>query len=267
MSITRQKLITQIKKKHSFLCVGLDTDISKIPERFYKDKFPQFAFNRFIVNETAPYAVAYKPNLAFYESQGAKGIEELKMTIDHIRYHYPDIFLIADAKRGDIGNTSKHYAKTFFEYFDFDAVTLSPYMGKDVITPFLTYKNKWVILLGLTSNSSADKVQLFENTDGTKLFEHIFKLGLQWGTPENTMFVVGATKPEYLKALRTLAPDSFFLVPGIGAQGGNLNNVIVYGQNNDGGLLINSSRGIIFSDSPGKEASYLQKQIASTVKW
>jgi len=192
-----------------------------------------------------------------------KGFEELKMTVDYIREHYPEIFLIADAKRGDIGNTSKHYAKTFFEYFDFDAVTLSPYMGKDVVKPFLEYAEKWVILLGLTSNASAGDVQFFEDNHGKKFFEHILSLGQKWGTPENTMFVVGATKAEYFKKIRTLAPDNFFLVPGIGAQGGDLEAVIHNGKNNDGGLLINSSRGIIFAENPKQAAKNLQEQMVA----
>ncbi|MCD6366837.1 MAG: orotidine-5'-phosphate decarboxylase [Bacteroidales bacterium] len=261
--MSRQKLINQIRTKKSMLCVGLDSDISKIPERFLKEQHPQFAFNRYIVEETAEFAVAFKPNLAFYESQGAKGFEELKMTVDFIRKNYPDIFLIADAKRGDIGNTSKHYAKTFFEYFDFDAVTLSPYMGEDVVKPFLEYENKWVILLGLTSNTSAGEVQFFENRENKKFFEHIITLGQKWGTPENTMFVVGATKAEYLNEIRTLTPDNFFLVPGIGAQGGDLEMVIRNGKNADGGLLINSSRGIIFAENPKQAAKNLQEQMVT----
>ena len=261
MKATYQNLVSQIRTKKSMLCVGLDSDISKIPERFLKEQYPQFAFNRFIVDETAEFTVAYKPNLAFYESQGAKGFEELKMTVDFIRKNYPEIFLIADAKRGDIGNTSKHYAKTFFEYFDFDAVTLSPYMGEDVIKPFLEYENKWVILLGLTSNASAGAVQFFENNHGKKFFEHILSLGQEWGTPENTMFVVGATKAEYLKDIRKAAPGNFFLVPGIGAQGGDLEAVISNGKNKDGGLLINSSRGIIFAENPKQEAKKLQNKM------
>lgn len=263
MTNSRQKLINQIITKKSLLCVGLDSDISKIPKQFLNTTHPQFAFNQFIITETAPYTVAYKPNLAFYESQGAKGFEELKMTLDFIREHYPEIFLIADAKRGDIGNTSEHYAKTFFEYFDFDAVTLSPYMGYDVVAPFLEYKNKWVILLGLTSNTSAGEVQFFENREEKKFFEHIIELGQKWGTPENTMFVVGATKSEYLKDIRTLAPENFFLVPGIGAQGGDLEAVIRNGKNSDGGLLINSSRGIIFSENPKDAAQKLQQKMAT----
>ncbi len=261
MTTPRQKLINQIRTKKSFLCVGLDSDIEKIPQPFLEKINPQFAFNQYIIEQTAPYTIAYKPNLAFYESQGAKGFEELKMTVDFIRENHPDIFLIADAKRGDIGNTSKHYAKTFFEYFDFDAVTLSPYMGYDVVAPFLEYPNKWVILLGLTSNSSAGEVQFFENSKNRKFFEHIIELGQKWGTPENTMFVVGATKAEYLKEIRTLAPDNFFLVPGIGAQGGDLEMVIRNGKNPDGGLLINSSRGIIFSENPETAAKNLQEQM------
>ncbi len=262
MNISRKKIIEQIHEKKSMLCVGLDTDISKIPNRFFNDPHPQFAFNRFIVEETAACTVAFKPNLAFYESQGAKGFEELKMTVEYIRKHYPNIFLIADAKRGDIGNTSNHYAKTFFEYFDFDAVTLSPYMGYDVVAPFLEYPDKWVILLGLTSNLSAKEIQFFENEKGEKFYEYIIRKGLGWGTPENTMFVVGATQSEYLKDIRKIAPRNFFLVPGIGAQGGNLETVIRNGKNADGGLLINSSRGIIFDKNPRTAAKKLQIKMA-----
>jgi len=266
MSINKQKLVNQIKKKQSCLCVGLDSDMSKLPAQFLHDPNPQYAFNRYIVEQTANYTIAYKPNLAFYESRGAKGFEELKMTVDFIRSNYPDIFLIADAKRGDIGNTSKQYAKTFFEYFDFDAVTLSPYMGKDVVKPFLEYTDKWVILLALTSNASAGEVQYFENNQGEKFFQHILNTGQKWGSPDNTMFVVGATKAEYLKTIRQIAPDSFFLVPGIGAQGGDLEAVIKNGQNKDGGLLINSSRGIIFSKNPHRSAKDLQEQMAKLIK-
>ncbi len=266
MNIHKQTLVNQIKIKQSFLCVGLDSDISKLPEQFLHEPNPQYAFNRYIVEQTVNYAIAYKPNLAFYESRGAKGFEELKMTIDFIRSHYPDIFLIADAKRGDIGNTSKHYAKTFFEYFDFDAVTLSPYMGEDVVKPFLEYTDKWVILLALTSNISAGEIQYFENNKGEKIFQHILNLGQKWGTPDNTMFVVGATKAEYLKTIREIAPENFFLVPGIGTQGGDLEAVIKNGQNKDGGLLINSSRGIIFSENPQQSAKTLQEQMARLMK-
>lgn len=241
--------------------MGLDSDVDKIPKRFLKSDLPQFEFNKFIVKQTTDSAVAFKPNLAFYESQGSKGFEDLKLTVSFIRKNFPNIFLIADAKRGDIGNTSCHYAKTFFEYFDFDAVTLSPYMGEDVIRPFLEYQDKWVILLGLTSNASAGEVQFFENQKKEKLYEHIFNLGMKWGTPNNTMFVVGATKTDYIKELRVLAPDSFFLVPGIGAQGGDLETVIKNGQNKDGGLIINASRGIIFSENPAQAANKLQQQM------
>ena len=246
--MTRQQLIAQIEKKQSLLCVGLDTDVNRIPPHLLTADLPQFEFNKAIVDATAQYAIAYKPNLAFYESQGITGWQSLIQTVKYIRTHYPDVFVIADAKRGDIGNTSTQYAKTFFETIEFDAVTLSPYMGQDVVNPFLTYREKWIILLALTSNASADAIQQFTDTEGTPLYEHVLEVSKHWGSEDNTMYVVGATKAEWLEHIRKIVPQHFLLVPGIGAQGGRLEDVIRYGKNSDYGLIINSSRGIIFSN-------------------
>jgi len=246
--MTRQALIKQIETKKSVLCVGLDSDINRLPHDISKKEFPQFEFNKAIIDATAPYAIAYKPNLAFYESQGVNGWQSFEKTIDYIRENYPDIFIIADAKRGDIGNTSAQYAKAFFETMHVDAVTLSPYMGEDVVSPFLKYNEKWAVILGLTSNASANVIQGFSNQDNKTLFEHVLEISKQWGTPDNLMYVVGATKTEHLQTIRNIIPDHFLLVPGIGAQGGNLEAVIRSGKNADYGLIINSSRNIIFSD-------------------
>ena len=241
------KLLKQIKEKKSLLCVGLDTDKAKIPSEFLKMSLPQFEFNKRIIEATQKYAVAFKPNIAFYESAGIEGWMSLEYTQKYLKNKFSDIFTIADAKRGDIGNTSKHYAKAFFGNLDFDAITLVPYMGYDVIAPFLEYENKYVILLALTSNVNANEVQLFENKKNIYLFEHIISKAINWGIADKLMFVIGATKPQYMKRIRELVPNNFLLVPGVGAQGGNLEEIIKYGINDNYGLLINSSRGIIFS--------------------
>jgi len=253
----RSELIDQIKSKESYLCIGLDTDINKIPKHLLELDDPIFEFNKEIIDQTKDLCVSYKLNLAFYESQGIKGWESLQKTVEYI----PDtIFKIADAKRGDIGNTANMYAKAFFEQMNFDAVTLSPYMGKDSITPFLSIEGKWAIILGLTSNAGSEDFQMqkVKNDSGEKyLFESVIERCKSWGSDENTMFVVGATKEEYFKSIRTIVPNHFLLVPGVGAQGGSLKEVSRNGLNKDTGLLINSSRGIIYkSDGPnfGEEA-------------
>ncbi len=248
-------LFNNIKKKKSFLCIGLDSDIEKIPAVLHGEKDPVFRFNKEIIDATNEYAVAYKPNIAFYESRGADGWISLENTVDYIKSQYPDIFLIADAKRGDIGNTSRMYAKTFFERLDFDAITVAPYMGEDSVSPFLEYPDKWVILLALTSNSGANDFQFsVDCKDQTRLFEKVLQISSGWGTENNMMYVVGATKAEMLRDIRKLIPDHFLLVPGIGAQGGSLEDVAECGINNKCGLIVNSSRGIIFADSSDKFA-------------
>jgi orotidine-5'-phosphate decarboxylase len=243
-------LIQQIKAKKSFLCIGLDTDLSKIPAHLLQQEDPIFAFNKAIIDATADLCVAYKPNLAFYESMGAAGWESLRKTMEYIPAH---CFTIADAKRGDIGNTSAMYAKTFFEPaaagFNFDSVTVAPYMGSDSVTPFLAYSNKWVILLALTSNDGAKDFQFDSFENGEKVFERVLLKSSKWGSEENMMYVVGATRGEAFAAIRKLVPDHFLLVPGVGAQGGSLAEVCKYGLNKDGGLLVNSSRAIIYASN------------------
>ena len=241
-------LYENIVKKRSFLCVGLDSEIDKIPAFLLKEKDPIFEFNKRIIDSTHDYAVAYKPNVAFYECYGAKGWISLESTVRYIKENYPGIFVIADAKRGDIGNTSKMYAKAFLENMPFDAITVAPYMGEDSVSPFLSYKGKWVVLLALTSNKGADDFQ-YHNEDGIKLFERVLTVSQKWGTTNNLMYVVGATRAELLKDIRQLVPDHFLLVPGVGAQGGSLEEVAKFGLNSKCGLLVNSSRGIIFADS------------------
>ncbi len=242
------QLIEQIKSKKSFLCVGLDSDISKIPNHLHKFSSPVFEFNKQIIEATAEYTLAYKPNLAFYESRGLEGWKDLKDTINYIKSNYPEIFIIADAKRGDIGNTSALYAKAFFENMNVDALTIAPYMGKDSVSPFLTYSNKWVILLALTSNKGADDFQYFSE-NGTKLFEKVLTQSQEWANKEQMMYVVGATRAEMLSDIRKIIPQHFLLVPGVGAQGGSLKEVTKYGMNDNCGLIVNSSRGIIFANS------------------
>jgi orotidine-5'-phosphate decarboxylase len=243
-----KRLFEHIVKKRSFLCVGLDSEIEKIPSFLLKEKNPIFEFNKRIIDATQEYAVAYKPNVAFYECHGAEGWTTLELTARYIKDNYPDIFVIADAKRGDIGNTSKMYAKAFLENMSFDAITVAPYMGEDSVTPFLSYSDKWVVLLALTSNQGADDFQ-YHNEDGIKLFERVLSVSQKWGTINNLMYVVGATRAEMLKGIRMQVPDHFLLVPGVGAQGGSLAEVAKYGLNSKCGLLVNSSRGIIFADN------------------
>lgn len=246
--MTREQLVSEIKRKKSFLCVGLDTDITKIPKHLLKEEDPIFAFNKQIIDATHDLAVAYKPNTAFYEAHGVKGWISLERTINYINQKYPEIFTIADAKRGDIGNTSKMYAKAFFEDLEFDSVTVAPYMGSDSVKPFLEFKNKWVILLGLTSNQGASDFQFIKDADGKELNQHVMETASGWANEEQLMFVVGATKAEYLSKIREVIPNHFLLVPGVGAQGGSLSDVVKFGKNKDIGLLINSSRGIIYAD-------------------
>lgn len=247
--MTKQELFENIQRKKSFLCVGLDTDVNKIPEHLFDESDdPIFAFNKAIIDATADLCVAYKPNLAFYESLGLEGWEILERTVEYIRTNYPDQFIIADAKRGDIGNTSAMYARTFFGNMEFDSVTVAPYMGEDSVTPFLTYEDKWVTLLALTSNKGAFDFQFMKDAEtGERLFEKVLKTSLNWGTDENMMYVVGATKAEMLTDIRAIIPEHFLLVPGVGAQGGSLAEVAKYGLNSTCGLLVNSSRQIIYA--------------------
>ena len=264
----RKQLIEQIFTKKSFLCVGLDTDLNKIPKFLLNEEDSIFSFNKAIIDATAPYCVAYKPNLAFYECYGLKGMEAFEKTITYLKEKYPNHFIIADAKRGDIGNTSKMYAQTFFKEYNVDALTIAPYMGEDSVKPFLEYEGKWVILLALTSNKGSHDFQLFEDKDGVRLFERVLSKAQEWGTTENLMFVVGATQGNLFADIRKLAPDSFLLVPGVGAQGGSLQEVCKYGMNKDCGLLVNSSRGIIYASSEanfaeiaGEKAKELQQEM------
>jgi orotidine-5'-phosphate decarboxylase len=268
--MTRQELIEQIRRKESFLCVGLDTDLDKIPPHLLEEEDPIFAFNKAIIDATKHLAVAYKPNLAFYECHGAKGWESLQKTLDYIP---SDCFTIADAKRGDIGNTSSYYAQTFFNTLGCDAVTVAPYMGEDSVKPFLAFDGKWVILLALTSNKGALDFQLIQDSSGEELYKHVLKKSCEWGTKENLMFVVGATRAEGIGEVRSLVPDHFFLVPGVGAQGGSLGEVVEFGWNSDCGLLVNSSRGILyasngvdFAEKAGHEAQILQQEMSSLLK-
>ncbi|MBL0309416.1 MAG: orotidine-5'-phosphate decarboxylase [Bacteroidetes bacterium] len=256
--MTRQELYNLILKKESFLCVGLDTDINLIPQHLRSYADPVFEFNKAIIDATHDIAVAYKPNLAFYESMGLKGWESLEKTMEYLSGFKNEVFTIADAKRGDIGNTSKMYAKTFFEWLQFDSVTVAPYMGEDSVTPFLEYKDKWVILLGLTSNKGSRDFQ-FLDTNGAKLYEQVITKAQSWANPEQLMFVVGATHPEELKHIRSLAPQNFFLVPGVGAQGGDLDAICRNGMNPTCGLLINSSRNIIYASRENDFASAARK--------
>jgi orotidine-5'-phosphate decarboxylase len=267
--MTREQLIDIIRKKQSFLCVGLDTDLDKIPSFLLDEEDPIFEFNKAIIEATSDIAVAYKPNLAFYECHGSKGWESLRKTLEIIPDH---CFTIADAKRGDIGNTSTYYAKTFFEDLDFDAVTVAPYMGSDSVKPFLEFEDKWVILLALTSNAGADDFQFISNENG-RLFEQVLRKSSEWGTPDNLMYVCGATRPALLADVRKIVPDHFLLVPGVGAQGGDLKSVAETGMNDDVGLLVNSSRGILYNSSDSefdqsarKEAIRLQSIMRSLIQ-
>ena len=260
--MTKQELFEQIQEKKSFLCVGLDTDVNKIPE-FMFDEYedPIFEFNKAIIDATADLCVAYKPNLAFYESMGLTGWDVLDRTVDYIRTKYPEQFIIADAKRGDIGNTSAMYARTFLGNMNFDAITVAPYMGEDSVTPFLTYEDKWVILLALTSNKGAFDFQFIRDAEtGERLFEKTLKASQQWGNDENMMYVVGATKADMLTDIRQIVPDHFLLVPGVGAQGGSLEEVAKYGMNSTCGLLVNSSRQIIYASSESDYAKAARRE-------
>ncbi len=250
--MTREELVRQIFQKKSFLCVGLDVDLNKVPKHLMDEEDPIFTFNKQIIDATAPYCVAYKPNLAFYEAYGVKGLTAFEKTVKYIQENYPEQFIIADAKRGDIGNTSKMYAKTFFGEYKVDALTVAPYMGEDSVVPFLAYeseKKPWVILLALTSNKGSFDFQQTTDTEGMRLFEKVIVKSQEWGTPENLMYVVGATRGEMFKDIRKVAPTHFLLVPGVGAQGGSLQDVCQFGMTKDCGLLVNSSRGIIFADN------------------
>lgn len=255
--MTHQQLYENILAKRSFLCIGLDPEISKIPEHLKHTEHPIFEFNKAIIDATAAYAVAYKPNSAFYEVFGAQGWNELEMTVSYIRKHYPELFVILDAKRCDIGNTARMYARAFFETLDFDAVTLSPYMGYDSVKPFLEYEGKWAVILAATSNESA---QDFEFGGEEPLYAKVMSKALEWGTVDNTMFVVGATRPEMFKAIREICPDNFFLVPGVGAQGGTVSEVVRYGMNSRCGLLVNSSRCVIYA---GKGEGFAEASAAA----
>lgn len=247
--MTRQELIDHIRTRRTFLCVGLDTDMKKIPPHLLNEEDPMFAFNKAIIDATAPYCVAYKPNIAFYESASLTGWESLRKTVDYLRANYPDHFLIADAKRGDIGNTSKMYASTFFSEMDFDSITVAPYMGSDSIGPFLDYDGKWVILLALTSNPGSADFQFIEDAKGTPLWRRVIETSSTWAGPDKMMYVVGATQGAMFASIREAAPESFLLVPGVGAQGGSLEEVCRYGMTKECGLLVNSSRGIIYASS------------------
>ena len=267
--MTRQQLIEQIFTKKSFLCVGLDTDIKKISNHLLGSEDPIFDFNKAIIDATAEYCVAYKPNLAFYESMGTKGIASFERTVKYLNDNYPNHFIIADAKRGDIGNTSAMYARTFFEEYDLDALTVAPYMGEDSVTPFLGYDGKWVILLALTSNKGSHDFQLTEDKDGERLFEKVIRKSQAWAGDDRMMYVVGATQGKMFKDIRAVAPTHFLLVPGVGAQGGSLQEVCKYGMTKDCGLLVNSSRGIIyasagedFADVAAVKAKELQAEMA-----
>lgn len=247
--MTSQQLFEQIRAKRSFLCVGLDTDIKKIPQHLLGAEDPIFEFNKAIIDATAPYCVSYKPNLAFYEAAGTKGWNALVRTVRYLREQYPEQFIIADAKRGDIGNTSQMYARVFFQEMDFDAVTLSPYMGSDTAEPFYAFDGKWAVLLALTSNPSAQDFETLLLQGGDMLYEQVIRTSMGWGTEDNTMYVVGATRAEQLGSVRAIVPDHFLLVPGVGAQGGSLAEVAKYGMNDRCGLLVNSSRGIIYASN------------------
>lgn len=260
--MTTQQLIEQINLKKSFLCVGLDVDLNKIPQRFLALEDPIFEFNKAIIDATHDLAVAYKPNIAFFEAYGIKGWLSLKKTIDYINENYPEVFTIADAKRGDIGNTSSMYAKAFFEDLNFDSITVAPYMGKDSVEPFLAFEDKHTIMLALTSNEGAFDFQTL-NVNGEELYKRVLETSKSWKNSENLMYVVGATKAEYFTEIRKIVPDSFLLVPGVGAQGGSLSEVCKYGMNANVGLLINSSRGIIYAS---KEDDFAEKARAEALK-
>lgn len=271
--MNKQQLIDNIRAKKSFLCVGLDTDLKKVPQHILQEEDPIFAFNKAIIDSTAPYCVAYKPNLAFYECFGLKGWMAFEKTVKYIKENYPDQFIIADAKRGDIGNTSAMYARSFFEEMDIDSLTVAPYMGEDSVTPFLQYEGKWVILLALTSNKGSHDFQLTEDASGERLFEKVLRTSQNWAGDEQMMYVVGATQGRLFEDIRKIVPNHFLLVPGVGAQGGSLSEVCKYGMTKECGLLVNSSRGIIYADSTerfaevaGEKAHELQQQMAEQMQ-
>jgi len=271
--MNRKQLIEQIFTKQTFLCVGLDTDIKKIPQHLLADDDPIFEFNKAIIDATAPYCVSYKPNLAFYECLGVKGLAAFERTVAYLKENYPHHFIIADAKRGDIGNTSMMYARTFFEEYDVDALTIAPYMGEDSVKPFLEYEGKWSVLLALTSNKGSHDFQLTEDANGERLFEKVLKKSQEWGNSNNMMYVVGATQGSMFSDIRKYAPHHFLLVPGVGAQGGSLQEVCRYGMTAECGLLVNSSRGIIYADTTPQfaevaaaKAKELQLQMAEELQ-
>ena len=275
--MNKQQIIDNIARKGSFLCVGLDTDLKKMPQHIIANSATTaeaiFTFNKAVIDATAPYCVAYKPNLAFYECFGIEGWQAFEQTVQYIKANYPDQFIIADAKRGDIGNTSAMYARTFFEGTQVDALTIAPYMGEDSVTPFLTYPGKWAVLLALTSNKGSHDFQLTADTDGERLFERVLRVSQQWGTDEQMMYVVGATQGKLFEDIRRIAPRHFLLVPGVGAQGGSLEEVCRYGMTPRCELLVNSSRGIIYADSTedfakvaGEKARELQEQMQQLLK-
>lgn len=271
--MTKQELFEQIKRKNSFLCIGLDTDVAKIPAHLVDTEDPVFEFNKRIIDATAHLCVAYKPNLAFYESLGSFGLKSFEKTVYYLQEHYPEQFIIADAKRGDIGNTGDMYARSFFETMNLDAVTISPYMGKDSVMPTLKYPNAWTILLALTSNAGSEDFQMMQSADGEYLFERVLRISKEWGTSEQMMYVVGATKAEMLERIRKIVPDYFLLVPGVGAQGGSLEAVARYGFNEAVGLLVNASRSIIYADSgelfhlkAAEEAEKIRYEMASLLQ-
>lgn len=271
--MTREELVKEIFTKKSFLCVGLDTDLKKVPQHLLDREDPIFDFNKAIIDATAPYCVAYKPNLAFYEAFGVKGIISFERTVKYLNENYPNHFIIADAKRGDIGNTSAMYARTFFEEYNIDSLTVAPYMGEDSVSPFLAYEGKWVILLALTSNKGSHDFQLTADADGERLFEKVLKKSQEWGNDHNMMYVVGATQGKMFEDIRRVASTHFLLVPGVGAQGGSLEEVCKYGMTDDCGLLVNSSRGIIyasqgedFAEVAAQKAKELQEQMAEILK-
>lgn len=271
--MNKQQLFENIQRKKSFLCIGLDTDIKKIPTYLLKDQDPIFTFNKAIIDATADLCIAYKPNLAFYESLGVKGWIAFEKTVNYLKENYPDQFIIADAKRGDIGNTSEMYARSFFDELDIDSVTVAPYMGEDSVKPFLLYPEKWVILLALTSNKGSQDFQLTEDKSGEHLFEKVLKKSQEWANDEQMMYVVGATQGKMFKDIRKLVPNHFLLVPGVGAQGGSLEEVCKYGMNSTCGLIVNSSRAIIYADNTEKfaeaartAAKEVQEQMAEQLK-
>ena len=275
--MNKQQIIDNIARKGSFLCVGLDTDLKKMPQHIIDNSATTaeaiFTFNKAIIDATAPYCVAYKPNLAFYECFGIEGWQAFEQTVQYIKANYPDQFIIADAKRGDIGNTSAMYARTFFDGTQVDALTIAPYMGEDSVTPFLTYPGKWAVLLALTSNKGSHDFQLTADTEGERLFERVLRVSQQWGTDEQMMYVVGATQGKLFEDIRRIAPRHFLLVPGVGAQGGSLEEVCRYGMTPRCELLVNSSRGIIYADSTvdfakvaGEKARELQEQMQKLLK-